>query len=159
MRKILFVIAGVFLASFAMAQAEGVGAHRGFGGSIAWAQSWDDSAEGDAVDSRTPPPNVAGSYTGMASDHKFGMGAISIDLTQTGSKLSGTWSTDLGGGVSDEPVSGKVRPNSKVHLKLTISHHCSLNFQGIFEHGDEISGVYVASGCGSSDHGAADVTD
>ena len=159
MRKILFVIAGVFLASFAMTGVEGVGAHRGFGGSMAWAQSWDDSADGDAVDSRTPPPNVAGSYTGMAADHKLGMGAISIDLTQMGSKLSGTWSTDLSGGITGAPVSGKVRPNSKVHLKLEVNRHCSLNFQGTFENGDEISGVYVASGCGSSDHGTADVTD
>jgi hypothetical protein len=157
-RKVVFVIAVVFLSSFAMGRAQSLVAHKGFAGPAAYAQSWDDSASADVADSHTPP-NVSGSYTGMATDHKFGMGTISVDLTQTGSKLSGTWSTDLGGGVTDAPVSGKVRPNSKVHLKLTISHHCSLNFQGIFENGDEISGVYVASGCGSPDHGMADVTD
>jgi hypothetical protein len=158
-RKVVFVTAVLFLSSFAIGRAESLIAHQGFAGPTAYAQSWDDSADADVVNSHTPPPNVSGSYTGMATDHKFGMGEISIDLTQTGSKLSGTWSTVLGGGVTDAPVSGTVKPNSKVHLKLKISHHCSLNFQGTFENGDEISGVYVASGCGHPDHGMADVTD
>jgi hypothetical protein len=159
-RKFVFVVLGMFVASFALGRADSLRAHRGCGGSVAAAQSLDDSTGADAIDSHATPPAVAGNYSGNVTDHKLGMGTISVDLTQHGSKLSGTWTTDLPG-VGGGSLSGTVKPNGKIHLKLSITglRHCAENFQGMFENGDEIAGVYHTNGCRGADHGMVDVTD
>ena len=46
MRKIVFVVAGVFLASFVAGRAESLIAHHGFAGPAAWAQGWDEPSDG-----------------------------------------------------------------------------------------------------------------
>ena len=162
MRKFVFVMAGVFLASFAMARVESLAAHRGFSGSQAWAQDWSDSS-GDSPSADEPasvpsaPPNISGTYTGMVVDHKLGSGFGTVTLTQNGKKVSGSFSTFFNSG----SVKGTVKPNNTLNLRLKVGGTCGANFHGVFENGNEISGVYVVSGCakGNGDHGHIDVTD
>jgi hypothetical protein len=159
--KIGFVVGGIALVMFAMARVESLATHRGFVGSAAWAEDLDtfaDYADGDSQPAAVP--NVSGSYSGPAHDHKFGAGTLAVDITQNGSALTGNWETDLDGGLSG-PMTGKVKSNGEVTLNLKINglHHCTLNAHGTFEHGNEIAGVYHNSGCSKPDHGNFDVTD
>jgi hypothetical protein len=151
-KKIGLMVIGVALAMFAMGR-----------GSTAWAQSWDDSGDDAASESQpTTLPDIAGSYTGSVQDHRFGSGSISATISQggpSGGVLSGSWSTDVGGGVTDAPLKGKVKPNNAVTLRLKIRGNCHLVAHGTFENGDEIVGVYHAAGCGGPDHGTFDITD
>jgi hypothetical protein len=126
--------------------------------STAWAQ--DDEAADAAVDSNPPTvPDVSGTYSGSLDDHRKGNGTISATISQTGNVLSGTWSSDVGG--VGGKLSGKVNSSSDVTMTLKIHGKagCSLHATGTFENGDEISVVYVASGCNHSDHGTIDMTD
>ncbi len=162
LRKSGLVIACTALAMFAIGRVESLAAHRGFAGSTACAQSWDDPADDTAAGSPSTLPNIAGSYTGNVSDHRFGDGTISATISQggpSGGVLSGSWDTDIGGGVTGAPLKGKVKPNNAVTLKLKIHGNCGLIAHGTFENGDEIKGVYHAFGCGGPDHGNFDIFD
>jgi hypothetical protein len=158
--KIAFIITGVFLTSFAMGRVESLTAHRGFSGSIAFAQQWDDSFGSADIDSQPDKtvPDVSGSYTGTVQDHKLGTGDISADIIQNGSRLTGDWDSDFGG---PGTINGRVKPNGKVHLRLKITgaRGCGLNAQGVFRGGDEIVGKYQVTGCKKSDHGTFDIFD
>jgi hypothetical protein len=162
MGKIGLVITGTVLAMFVMGRVESLAAHRGFGGSTAWAQNWDDPADDAGVDSQPATvPDVSGSYSGPVEDHRFGSGTIAVEISQggpSGGKLSGPWETDLNGGAVGT-LKGKVKPNNKVAMKLKITGKgsCGLNAHGIFENGNEISGVYHTTGCGHPDHGTFDI--
>ena len=159
--KIGFVVGGIALAMFAMGRIESPSAHRGSVGSAAWAEDLDtftDAADGDSQPAAVP--NVNGSYSGPANDHKFGAGTLTVDITQNGSELTGNWESNLDGGVSG-PMTGKVKSNGQVTLKLKINglHHCTIDAHGTFEHGNEIAGVYHNSGCTKADHGNFDIID
>ena len=82
--KIGFVITGTVLAMFIMGRVESLAAHRGFGGSSAWAQQWDDPADDaspqdDVVSQPELVPDVSGSYFGTLDDHRFGPGVLSAN--------------------------------------------------------------------------------
>jgi len=159
--RIGFVVGGIVLSMFAMGRVESLAAHHSFGGATAWAQGWDDPADDADVDSQPSVviPVIAGSYSGPAVDHRFGNGTISATIAETASGvLSGSWSTDLNGGASGS-LTGKVKPNSSVKLKLKIHGHCGIIAHGTFENGNEIVGVYHLFGCGKPDHGHFDITD
>jgi|HubBroStandDraft_6_1064221.scaffolds.fasta_scaffold235791_2 hypothetical protein len=157
--KIGFVIAGTALAMFAMGRVESLAAHHGFSGSQAWAQQWDDSSgdssSADDSESKSSPPNVAGTYSGTIEDHRFGAGTISATISQNGSKLSGPWSSSFGSGT----LKGKVSSKGTISARLKLKGGCGLNMHGTFENGDEIAGVYTVTGCGKADHGTFDMTD
>jgi len=161
LKKIGFVTAGVVLATFVMGRVESLAAHRGFGGSLAWAQQWDDSAgdtspQDDDSMKKSPPPDVSGTYSGTIEDHRFGAGTISATISQSGSKLSGSWDATFGG---PGTLKGTVKSNGAITARLKIKGGCGLNAHGTFESGDEISGTYQVTGCGRSDHGTFDMTD
>jgi hypothetical protein len=157
--RISFVIAGMFLATFAFGRVESLVAHRGFGGSQAWAQDWydssGDSSSADDSQSKSMPPDISGTYTGTVVDHKAGKSDATIIITQNGGKLSGSFSTGFNHGT----VKGTIKANDMLKLRLKIGGTCGANFHGVFENGDEISGVYSVSGCagGNGDHGTVDV--
>ncbi len=159
--KIGFVMGVTVLAMFMMGRVESLAAHRGFGGSTAWAQQGDDPA-GDAspqdafVAQPDAVPDVSGTWSGALEDHRFGHGDVFVEISQNGSKLSGSWDSNLDNGVGGG-LKGKVRPNNKVHLRLKIKGNCGLNAQGTFQNGDEIAGNYQANGCSKSDHGSFDI--
>jgi hypothetical protein len=155
--KIIFVMAGIFLATFAMGRVESFAAHRGFGGSLAWAQSWGDLS-GDASpqtgdsQAQTAPPNIAGPWVGTIDDHHFGEGDLSFEFTQNGSKLKGTYDSSFGGG----KLKGKIKSDGSISAALKIEGSCVLAAHGTLEAG-EITGVYHAAGCARSDHGTFEV--
>jgi hypothetical protein len=158
-RKIVFVVTGVFMASFAVARAQSLIMHQGFAGSAAWAQNWADPADDDSATSQPDAvPTVGGSYSGSVQDKRFGPGGIEADIIQNGSKLTGMWNSDFGG---PGTIKGSVKPNGKVHMRLKITGKggCGLNVQGLFQNGNEIIGKYQVTGCGKSDHGTFDITD
>ena len=150
-KKIGLMVIGAAMAMFAMGR-----------GSTAWAQSWDDVADDAASESQPPTlPNVAGTYSGNIHDHHFGDGTITATIAPGGASggvLSGSWSTDLDGGLGTT-LKGKVQANSAVTLRLKIKGTCHLVAHGTFENGNEIVGVYHAAGCGGPDHGTFDMTD
>jgi uncharacterized protein (DUF2147 family) len=160
--RLSFLITGTVLAMFVMGRAESFLAHRGLGGSQAWAQDWydssgDSSSEADDSESKskTPPPDIAGTYTGTIDDHKEGSGAFTMEITQTGGKLSGSFFDFFNSGT----ISGTVTSKDKVKMRLKVSGKCGATFHGEFEDGDQISGVYKVSGCKISDHGTIEATD
>jgi hypothetical protein len=157
-KKIGLMVTGAVLAMFAMGHVESLAAHRGFAGSTAWAQSWDDEADDAAVDSQPPTvPNVGGSYSGTLQDHRLGTGDIAITINQTGSKLSGTWNSSFSGSGTHH-FKGKVKSDSTVIMALHF-HGCTVAVKGTFQNGDEILGGYKVLNCGRSDHGTIDITD
>jgi hypothetical protein len=155
--KNIFVIAGVFLATFAIGRVESLAAHRGFGGSSsAWAQSWGDlsgDASPQAGKSQSAPPDISGLWAGMLDDHHFGEGDLSFEITQNGSKFGGTYNSSFGGG----KLKGKIKSDGSISAALKIEGSCVLAAHGTLEAG-EITGVYHAAGCAKSDHGTFTVS-
>ena len=161
MRKVVFVIAVLFLSSLAIGRAESLLAHRGFAGSAAYAQNWDNSGS-DASSTAEPetksPPNVAGTYSGTIDDHQDGSGPMTMTINQNGKKLTGNFTTFFNSGT----IKGSVSTTGKVHARLKVGGTCGASFHGTFENGDEIVGVYNVSGCrpkDNGDHGTIDATD
>ena len=165
--KISLVVLSTALAMFAMARFESLAAHRGFSGSVAFAQESSDQADAapspDDADSDADAStfsNAGGVYSGTITDDNQGGGMISAAVTQIHSKLIGTFvatfaSTDYGPGF----VKGKIRSNGAINarLKFSLKGKCGLNFHGTFTNGNEISGSYTMTGCGTSDHGTFDM--
>jgi hypothetical protein len=91
--------------------------------SFARAQSWTDSAEPSA-DVKTPPPNLAGQWTGAINDEGFGDADLTLNISQVKSQLSGTWviTGHYSGTIAAGSVNGK---NGKVIFKLKISKVCA----------------------------------
>ncbi len=161
--KISLVMVGSALAMFVMGRVESLAAHRGFGGSIACAQDWDDpTGDASSQDDFDTDASVraTGVYSGTIVDDDLGHGMISASLSQIHSKLIGTFvatfqSSDFGPGF----VKGKIAPNGAINarLKFSLKGKCGVNFHGTFQNGDEISGDYTMTGCGMSDAGSFDM--
>lgn len=150
--KMRLVIAGVVLATFVIGRVESLAAHRGFAGSIAYAQTWSDLGDEDSEqdDSKKAPPQIAGSWDGTAVDHLLGEGTFDLVIDQVGRELSGTVTSALGDGT----FTGHIKPNGEIKTKFHVGIKCVLKAHAIFDAGaDEITGVYHASHCGKPDHG------
>jgi hypothetical protein len=161
--KINLVIAGIVLAMFAMARVESLAAHRGFSGSVAWAQESSDQSDeasprddtdadtnADADDDADNAVNAGGVYSGTIQDANLSDGMISAAITQIHGKISGTFvatftSADYGPGF----VKGKISSNGKITalLRFHLKGKCGLTFHGTFENGNEIMGGYKLTGC------------
>ena len=160
MRKIVFVVVGVFVSSVALGRIGNLLADRGFAGPNAFAQDSDDSAD---TQSKQMLPNAAGNYDGSLVSHTSGTGTISIDLTQEGGKLAGTFEAAVGGGTFGGDVKGKVKANWDVTLLLfRPGHKCKFDFTGTWtphSTGNEIAGTYRSKGCSPPDFGMIDAFD
>lgn len=159
-RKIVFVVVGVFVSSVALGRIDNLMADRGFAGPNAFAQDFEDSAETQATHML---PNTAGNYVGELVSHTSGTGTISIDLTQKGPKLGGTFQAAVGGGTFGGDVKGKVKANWDVTLTLfRPGHRCKFDFKGMWtphSTGNEIAGTYLSKGCAPPDMGMVDAFD
>ena len=161
--KIDFVITGIVLTMFAMGLVESLAVHHGFDGSTALAQQWDDPADDaspqdDVVSQSETVPDISGFYDGSLDDHIHGPGVLTADVTQNGSKLSGT--SNIGFSTGTGSFKGKVTSKGKVHAILSVptKKGCFLNLHGTFQSRDEISGVFTANGCGKpADFGTFDI--
>ncbi len=134
-----------------------VGAGSAFAQSAAPSESASDANIASSPDAS--PPDVSGDWTGTLTDGNKGMGAFSMQITQTGSKLSGTWSSFL---VAGSPsLSGKVSSKGVVHLNLSLEGKCHLVAKGTLPNANEILASYKYASCSQSvknDIGAVDVT-
>src|SRR5579863_7711223 len=129
-KKIGLIVIGTVLAMFLMARV---------GGSVAFAQQWTDPSDDSAnADSATPSaPDITGSYSGTLDDHKLGTGELSMDITQNGKKITGSWNATFGGpGTLKGVVTSKG--NILARLKITGGHSCGLNVEAKFANGNEI---------------------
>lgn|SRR3990167_3661479 len=102
--------------------------------------------------------NVSGTWRGTYASAQIGYGRATIVLTQTGTSLSGTWSTtpDVGGGSSigagtlsgalSAPSSSIARP---IALTFTPSdpRTCPFQFTGSASTSSGIFGQFVSTNC------------
>jgi hypothetical protein len=90
---------------------------------FARAQSWTDSAE-PSEDVKTPPPNLAGEWTGTINDKGFGDADLVLEISQVKSQISGTWNIidHFGGVIAAGSVNGKT---GKVTFKLKVAKTCA----------------------------------
>ena len=193
MRNLAFVMAVVFLGSFAIGRVGSLTEHRGFAGSLAWAQEADDQADDavsqddaasqaddasqdeDAASQADAAPQdeadernastckkagpAGGIYSGTVMDNNMGAGKIMAALSQCRTKLNGVWQDTF---VPPAFWNGTI--NSNGAIKATMNFHlgskCGYLFNGVFEHGNEISGEYKLSGCKgkAADGGTFDMT-
>ena len=162
--KIGFGILGFTLGLFLIGRSDGLlVAQGGHDSSIAWAQ---DPMQGAAQDnpgdeivqpeiSDTAPPNVSGSWCGSINDNLLGLGTISMAIKQKGSKLSGSWTDDLGGSVS---LKGKVQGTAVIVTLKTRGSKCRFAVNGTLVSPNEVTGNYSRFGCRPSDGGSFDIT-
>jgi len=157
-RKIAFLVAAVFVSSFALEHADNLRAHRGFAGSSAFAQDTDDSA--DTPDALRKLPNVGGSYDGIVVDLLLGTGTLLLNLTQNGSKLTGSLQAEFGSETLTGIVTGSVKTNWDVSFKFfRPGHRCTDKASGKWtphSTGDEIAFTYKSQKCTPPSMGMGD---
>ena len=96
-------------------------------------------------DSKTPPAQMAGTWTGSIDDVTNGAGTLTLDLTQIKSTVGGTFSADW---ASQANPSGTVNGHAKgekVKLVLTATnqnHACKVRLSGKVLSLDEYTGSY-----------------
>ncbi len=101
-----------------------------------------------APDSQTVPAQMAGTWTGSIDDVKYGVGTLTLDLTQIKSTVGGTFSIEW---PQDSP-SGTVKGSAKGEkVKLTVTatnqpHACTVKLTGKVLTLDEYTGSYKAIG-------------
>ena len=115
--------------------------------SFARAQSSTDSAQ-PSQDVKTPPPNIAGEWTGTVTDDGvLGHGDLDFEFTQKKNVFGGTWDIpdhDYMGTVVDGIVNGK---KGKVTFKLKASgSRCTIKATAELSDDDTtMTGNYVES--------------
>src|SRR5271170_5977249 len=90
---------------------------------FARSQSWTDSTD-PSEDVKTPPPNLAGEWTGTVDDNGFGEAGLVLEISQVKSQISGTWdiTNEFGGTIAAGSVNGKT---GKVTFELKASKTCA----------------------------------
>ena len=101
--------------------------------------------DGVVSDSKAPPAQMAGTWTGPIDDVKNGEGTLTLDLTQINSAVGGTFSIDS---PTENNPSGTVKGDAKgekVKLELTATnqnHACEVRLTGKVLSLDEYKGSY-----------------
>jgi len=162
LKRIAFTFAVIQIMTLAMTTGPDLLVNGRVGGGSAFAQSAAPSeSAGDASMGSIPdaPPDVSGDWSGTMTDGNKGMGAFTMEITQTGSKLTGMWSGFIAAG--SLPLKGKVNSKGIVHLKLSLEGKCHLSAKGTLPNANEILASYRYIACSKSvkkDIGAIDVT-
>ena len=121
----------------------------------------DDSNADDHLDDarspskRTSPPAVQGSWCGSMDDNHFGPANIGMDISQRGSKLSGTWTSSLG---RSGTLKGKIAGSTVTLTLQEKGNACRAAVSSTLVRSDEITGTYTIFGCHQSDGGTFDIT-
>jgi hypothetical protein len=156
----ILVLVTTTLAVFGIGHVRALIAHGQFGCAMAAAQSWDDGTSGAddaaAEPDKAPPPNVAGDWEGEIEDLDFGDSAIDVEFNQKGTKLSGSFDCDFGGG----PIKGSINGDGDVKLNMKAGKGgCHLNAVGQETTPGEIQMTYQVKSCKGSkkDHGTIDI--
>jgi hypothetical protein len=110
---------------------------------FARAQSWTDSTD-PTEDVKTPPPNLAGEWTGTVDDKGFGTADLVLEISQVKSQISGTWNIigEFGGVIAAGSVNGKT---GKVTFKLKVSKTCAPKVNAVLsDDNTTMTGSYFA---------------
>lgn len=93
----------------------------------AHAAGWSDSPEAVSPDRKSPPPNLAGSWSGTGQDALFGATTVSLDITQKKSIIGGTFDVSgPGGGQEGTITNGTVNGNKgTVKFNLRAGKNCA----------------------------------
>jgi hypothetical protein len=132
------------------------------GGSVAWAQTPEDSnsetsfdAAGDVgseSDAESSPPDVAGTWIGRSMDNRYRETGIDLTITQRGHQLKGFWVFLLGEG----KFTGQITRDT---LSFRMKHRgnegrgCNLVLRATLISGTEMTGAYSIGSCNPSDAG------
>jgi hypothetical protein len=108
------------------------------------ADSWSDSSsDAQSSDAKSPPPNLAGSWSGSLQDNQFGAATLSMDITQTKNKkkIGGTF--DIEGidtpnfSESGTVANGSVNGNQgKVTFNFKVSKNCAPKVKATLSNGN-----------------------
>jgi hypothetical protein len=105
---------------------------------------------------------LSGNYTGTIQDSVLGAGLLVFSLTESGSTVTGTYSTQFPAGTISGSISGTVNNNGaslSATLTPSASTVCSSNLNGtISSNSSNISGSYAAIACPASETGSFNVT-
>jgi len=104
---------------------------------------------------KPPPHEVQGAWCGSINDSRFGLGTISMIISQKGTRLSGTWTSDL---IVGGTFKGKVSGNLVTLTLRQDSTQCRATVNGTLVESGEITGTYIIFGCHQSDGGTFDMT-
>ena len=101
----------------------------------------------------SPPvtPSIAGLWSGTYASAEIGFGTATMSVTQTGSNVSGTWSTRSSTGTTSAgTISGTVSVSRDVALRFNPSdpRTCPFQFAGItYSTQRRIDGQFVTVNC------------
>ena len=105
---------------------------------------------------------LSGNYRGTIQDSVYGAGMIVFSLSESGSTVTGTYSSQFPAGTSSGSISGTVNSNGAslaATLTPSVSTGCSRNLNGtISSNSSNISGSYAAIACSASETGTFNVT-
>ena len=104
---------------------------------------------------------LSGNYTGTIQDSVLGAGLLVFSLAESGSTVTGTYSTQFPAGTISGSISGTVDNGASLSATLTpsASTECSINLNGtISSNSSNISGSYAAIACSPSETGTFNVT-
>ena len=164
-RKIAFAILAFALGSFIVSRVAGLPAKISANGTVAWAQDSapTDGAQNDSgadaiqpdLNKTSSPPDVRGPWCGSINDNQLGLGTISMAIGQKGSKLSGSWTDDLG---ASGTLKGKVQGSAVIVTLKARRSKCRFAVNGTLVGPNEVTGNYSIFGCRASDGGTFDIT-
>jgi hypothetical protein len=104
--------------------------------------------------------SIAGTWTGSINDSLVGAGSVRITFNQSGSGLSGTWSTSFANGVLNNggSLTGSMN-GSNIAATLAPSNplECPYNVTAT-RNGNTITGTYAAFNCTVAVSGSVNVT-
>jgi len=115
----------------------------------------EDLSGAESKPQKSPPPDVQGGWCGSMYDSHIGPGIISVSISQKGTRLSGTWTSDL---VVSGTFKGKVAGNLVTLTLRQDSNQCRAAVNGTLVESGEITGNYTIFGCHKSDGGTFDIT-
>jgi hypothetical protein len=106
---------------------------------------------------KTPPPDIAGDWSGELNDLDLGVDGVTVTIKQKGTKLKGSWNSDFGYG----GISGTINSSGILKLYMKDGGGCHLSAVGMLVESNEISATYQVKNCAKDvkgDHGTLDIT-
>jgi hypothetical protein len=151
MRKSVLIVAGILFVLVGLDRAGALVTGDRFDRGSAWANGWNGIDEDDsASEPDTAPPDISGLWGGTIDDSELGSGSFDVDFTQNGKKLTGTFSTSLGGSGN---LTGSVSGSGKIHLKFLtpkMNHpKCHASSKGMVST-NTIALSFKFAGCGKN---------
>ena len=103
-------------------------------------------------------PDYSGQWVGSANDTRAGYGQVDMTVSQSGSRLTGSWQIGFEAGVNSGSLDGTVSGNA-VNLQLFPSNPnaCPFNVTAT-RSGNTMNGNYASFDCAASVSGTLSVT-